>query len=146
MDKLLKPLLKGKTQKNLLTLLFILFIVLDIQVPDAVANLANNIVGKIIIVMVSISLLKIDPLLGVFGMIAGYTFIQRIDANHTQDELRFVPSETEKARNLRAMNVVKRTVEEDAVSKMEAMSRPNVFIKADYKPVLNMLHDAAKLN
>ena len=44
------------------------------------------------------------------------------------------------------MNVVKRTVEEEAVNKMEAMSRPNVFIKADYKPVLNMLHDAAKIN
>lgn len=146
MHKLLGPLLKGRTQKNLLMLLFILFIVLDIEVPDSVANLANNIVGKIIVVMVSISLLKIDPLLGVFGMIAAYTFIQRIDANHTEDELVFVPSETEKARNLRAMNVVKRTVEEEAVNKMEAMSRPNVFIKADYKPVLNMLHDAAKIN
>ena len=65
MHKLLGPLLKGRTQKNLLMLLFILFIVLDIEVPDSVANLANNIVGKIIVVMVSISLLKIDPLLGV---------------------------------------------------------------------------------
>ena len=46
MDKLLKPLLKGKTQKNLLTLLFILFIVLILEYFSFDNGLVNNLFLK----------------------------------------------------------------------------------------------------
>ena len=93
MDKLLAPLLKGKTQRNVLLVLLAIFIIIDVKIPKGVADLANTLIGKIVIIMVSISLVKVDPILGVFGLLAAYTFIQRIGGNHTAAEKRYVPSE-----------------------------------------------------
>lgn len=146
MDKLLAPLLKGKTQRNVLLVLLAIFIVVDVKIPKGVADLANTLIGKILIIMVSISLVKVDPILGVFGLIAAYTFIQRIGGNHTASEKRYVPSEDDKLRTMNAMNKREITLEEMAVHKMKSMNKPNVFINADYKPVLDMIHDAARIN
>ena len=146
MDKLLAPLLKGKTQRNVLLVLLAIFIVIDVKIPKGVADLANTLIGKIVIIMVSISLVKVDPVLGVFGLLAAYTFIQRIGGNHTAAEKRYVPSEDDKLRAMNSMNKRETTLEEMAVHKMKSKNKPNVFINADYKPVLDMIHDAARIN
>tara|TARA_Y100000389_G_scaffold139087_1_gene136819 strand:- start:866 stop:1306 length:441 start_codon:yes stop_codon:yes gene_type:complete len=146
MDKLLAPLLKGKTQRNVLLVLLAIFIVIDVKIPKGVADLANTLIGKILIIMVSISLVKVDPILGVFGLLAAYTFIQRIGGNHTAAEKRYVPSEDDKLRVMNSMNKRETTLEEMAVHKMKSMNKPNVFINADYKPILDMIHDAARIN
>ena len=146
MDKLLAPLLKGKTQRNVLLVLLAIFIVIDVKIPKGVADLANTLIGKIVIIMVSISLVKVDPVLGVFGLLAAYTFIQRIGGNHTAAEKRYVPSEDDKLRAMNSMNKRETTLEEMAVHKMKSMNKPNVFINADYKPILDMIHDAARIN
>lgn len=146
MDKLLAPLLKGKTQRNVLLVLLAIFIIIDVKIPKGVADLANTLIGKIVIIMVSISLVKVDPILGVFGLLAAYTFIQRIGGNHTAAEKRYVPSEDDKLRAMNSMNKRETTLEEMAVHKMKSMNKPNVFINADYKPILDMIHDAARIN
>lgn len=146
MDKLLAPLLKGKTQRNVLLVLLAIFIIIDVKIPKGVADLANTLIGKILIIMVSISLVKVDPILGVFGLLAAYTFIQRIGGNHTAAEKRYVPSEDDKLRVMNSMNKRETTLEEMAVHKMKSMNKPNVFINADYKPILDMIHDAARIN
>ena len=146
MDKLLAPLLKGKTQRNVLLVLLAIFIIIDVKIPKGVADLANTLIGKILIIMVSISLVKVDPILGVFGLLAAYTFIQRIGGNHTAAEKRYVPSEDDKLRAMNSMNKRETTLEEMAVHKMKSMNKPNVFINADYKPILDMIHDAARIN
>ena len=146
MHKILGPLLKGKTQRNVLLVLLAIFIIIDVKIPKGVADLANTLIGKIVIIMVSISLVKVDPILGVFGLLAAYTFIQRIGGNHTAAEKRYVPSEDDKLRAMNSMNKRETTLEEMAVHKMKSMNKPNVFINADYKPILDMIHDAARIN
>ena len=121
-------------------------IIIDVKIPKGVADLANTLIGKIVIIMVSISLVKVDPILGVFGLLAAYTFIQRIGGNHTAAEKRYVPSEDDKLRAMNSMNKRETTLEEMAVNKIKSMNKPNVFINADYKPILDMIHDAARIN
>jgi hypothetical protein len=146
MHKFLGPLLKGKTQRNVLLVLLAIFIIIDVKIPKGVADLANTLIGKILIIVVSISLVKVDPILGVFGLLAAYIFIQRIGGNHTAAEKRYVPSEDDKIRAMISMNKRETTLEEMAVHKMKSMNKPNVFINADYKPILDMIHDAARIN
>ena len=47
---------------------------------------------------------------------------------------------------MNSMNKRETTLEEMAVHKMKSMNKPNVFINADYKPILDMIHDAARIN
>tara|TARA_B000000557_G_scaffold257486_1_gene250835 strand:- start:1179 stop:1619 length:441 start_codon:yes stop_codon:yes gene_type:complete len=146
MHSVLGPLLKQANQRNLLLILLVLFIIIDVQIPNAMADLLDNVFGKIIIVILVLSLLKINYILGVFGIVAGYTLLQRI-AKKTGGVYRdYVPNEYIKAKKLEVMNPIEHTLEEEVVKKMETKLIPNVFSKPTYQPTLNHNHDAEHIN
>ena len=57
----LPKLLNKNLNTYVLAGLLSIFIVFDIQIPDIVANLVDNLIGKIVIIIVSLSLLNITP-------------------------------------------------------------------------------------
>ena len=146
MHTVLGPFLKQANQRNFLLVLLILFIIIDVEIPNAMAEMLDTVFGKIITIMLVLALLKINYILGVFGIIAGYTLLQRV-AKKTGGVYRdYVPNEYMKAKKLEVMNPIEHTLEEEVVKKMESKLKPNVFSKPNYQPTLNHIHDAKHIN
>lgn len=144
MENMFKSVMKNK-HHLVLTILLCVFIVFDIQVPDALANMVDNPIGKIAVAALALCLLSMNTLLGVIGLVAAYVLIQRsADTTGTQAEKDYLPSEAKKKAVLSAMNQFPMTVEEEVIAKMLPMNNQVDLSEAEFKPVLGDTHNADK--
>lgn len=128
-----------------LTILLSVFIVFDIHVPQALADMIDNPIGKISIAALSLCLLSMNTLLGVIGLVAAYVLIQRSsDTTGTRAEKDYLPSEAKKKSVLNAMNQFPLTVEEEVIAKMLPMNNQADYSEPEFKPVLGDTHNANK--
>ena len=128
-----------------LTILLSVFIVFDIHVPQALADMIDNPIGKISIAALSLCLLSMNTLLGVIGLVAAYVLIQRSsDTTGTRAERDYLPSEAKKKSVLNAMNQFPLTVEEEVIAKMLPMNNQADYSEPEFKPVLGDTHNANK--
>ncbi len=128
-----------------LTILLSVFIVFDIHVPQALADMIDNPIGKISVAALSLCLLSMNTLLGVIGLVAAYVLIQRsADTTGTQAERDYLPSEAKKKSVLNAMNQFPLTVEEEVIAKMLPMNNQVDYSEPEFKPVLGDTHNANK--
>ena len=65
----MKSLIKGNKLTLVLTVLLAVFIVVDVTIPEPVADVVDSINGKSLVILVSVSLLGVDMLLGTVGII-----------------------------------------------------------------------------
>ena len=139
-----KSVMKNK-HHLVLTILLCVFIVFDIQVPNALANMVDNPIGKIAVAALALCLLSMNTLLGVIGLVAAYVLIQRsAHTTGTQAEKDYLPSEAKKKAVLSAMNQFPMTVEEEVIAKMLPMNNQVDLSEAEFKPVLGDTHNADK--
>ena len=139
-----KSVMKSK-HHLVLTILLCVFIVFDIQVPDALANMVDNPIGKIAVAALALCLLSMNTLLGVIGLVAAYVLIKRsANTTGTQAEKDYLPSEAKKRAVLSAMNQFPMTVEEEVIAKMLPMANQVDLSEAEFKPVLGDTHNADK--
>ena len=125
-----------------LSLLMVIFIVMEVTPPSNICMLVDTIVGKAVVIMVALGLFSLDTLMGIVGIVAAYIFIMRCSK---KEEVRtFSPSEMKKSKHLSAMNQFPMTVEEEVIDKMLPRTNPDLQ-SPDYKPTLNNLHNATKL-
>ena len=118
----LKNMMSKKPQNFALIVLLVIFIVFNIEVPFFVAELMDNVLGKILIIVTSLSLLKIHPLVGILGLVAGYVLIERIsNSTGTGPMMLYNPSE-KKMGEMTALNQFPVTVEEEIIQKMIPMT------------------------
>ncbi len=128
-----------------LTILLSVFIVFDIHVPQALADMIDNPIGKISVAALSLCLLSMNTLLGVIGLVAAYVLIQRSsDTTGTRAEKDYLPSEAKKKSVLNAMNQFPLTVEEEVIAKMLPMNNQADYSEPEFKPVLGDTHNANK--
>ena len=128
-----------------LTILLCVFIVFDIQVPNALANMIDNPIGKIAVAALSLCLLSMNTLLGVIGLVAAYVLIQRSsESTGTQAEKDYLPSEAKKNAVLTSMNQFPMTVEEEVIARMLPMNNQVDLSEPEFKPVLGDTHNADK--
>ena len=128
-----------------LTILLCVFIVFDIQVPDALANMVDNPIGKIAVAALALCLLSMNTLLGVIGLVAAYVLIQRsANTTGTQAEKDYLPSEAKKNTVMSSMNQFPMTVEEEVIAKMLPMNNQVDLSQPEFKPVLGDTHNADK--
>ena len=128
-----------------LTILLCVFIVFDIQVPNALADMIDNPIGKVAVAALALCLLSMNTLLGVIGLVAAYVLIQRsADTTGTQAEKDYLPSEAKKSNVLSAMNQFPMTVEEEVIAKMLPMANQVDLSESEFKPVLGDTHNADK--
>ena len=144
MKDLLK-IMKKDTHHYVLAALLIVFIVSDMRVPEPIAELVDTALGKIIVIMIALSLFAAHPVVGAVGLVAAYQVIVRSQGHFAMAE--YMPSEKKKSRVLSAINQFPTTVEEEVIAKQI----PYVFKKTSagnspYKGVQEKLHGAAKLN
>ena len=129
MKNVLKPLIKNFNKKfdgnskNLLSVLLAIFIVFDIKVPLFLAKLIDTLVGKIVVIIMSIILLSSKHVLGFLGIVAAYVLINRSENRVGSKALRrFVPQESNRLHKMNNMNTNTVTLEEEIVQKEEVIN------------------------
>mgnify|MGYP001226501954 CR=1 FL=1 len=141
-------LLKKDQHYLVLMVLLAVFIVLDIQVPAAIAELVDTIVGKIIIIVIALSMCTSkQPILCALSLLAAYELIRRSsNSNIGPAVMKFIPTEAKKSGHLSAMNQFPVTVEEQVIAEMIPQEAAPILTAPSFKPTQSKLHDAAKLN
>jgi len=105
----------ARKHEMLLTVLFILYIVLNVPTPDVIAPYIDTPLGNIVIVVFALSLfMHSHALVGVLGLFAAYMLIRRSSGNAAVEA--YVPSEKRKSEELSAYNQFPVTLEEQIVA------------------------------
>lgn len=139
-------LIKKISQKDVLSALLVVFIIYEFQLPKMLAGLVDNLVGRVAIIALALSLFMHDHVVGALAIVAAYVLIHRAEKSTGRFGLRkFLPTQAKKDRNLSAFNQFPVTVEEEVVSKMIPYAPEGPAPKASYKPVQDKLHDAEQL-
>jgi hypothetical protein len=140
---------KEKTGEHLLTLLFIIYLIMGYKTPDSVAHLVDTLVGKIVILVIVVSLfLYTNPLLAVLSLFVAFDLIRRSSKTTGLEMLqKYQPSEKKKMAQFSAYNQFPYTLEQEVVKKMAPIVQSGSSLtKPSYKPYLENLHDASPLN
>ena len=107
-----------KTCRNhemLLTVLLILYIVLNVPTPDVLSSYVDTPLGNIVVVLIALSFFTHShPVVGVLGLFAAYVLIRRSSSSSAIEA--YVPSEKRKSEELSAFNQFPVTLEEQMVA------------------------------
>ena len=151
MDAFKDLLKKEKMGQVLLSIIFIIYLIMGYKTPEVVANLIDNTLGKLVVVIVALLLFSCcNPILGILGLIVAYELIRRssLVRRGSADNymVRSSPSEIQRAVEMEQMNPVRSvTLEEDVISKM---APAQVFhentIDTGFKPVAERVVGASK--
>ena len=139
-------LLKKDLHTYVLAALLALFIVFDMQVPDVVAHLVDNLLGKVVVIISALYLLNFNPIIGSLGVIAAYLLIKRSENNNNILVEKFVPSEYKKGKEMQRYNSVPVTLEETVIKNQIPFSKNRKkIIKSSVKPLDTETRDAASV-
>ena len=140
----------------ILAVLLAVFIVTDVRVPNTIDELVNTLLGKVLVIGGALALLFAHPLVGALGIIAAYRLIaQSRSVPHVGERTKYSPRQypprppslprvPQKTSHLSASNQFPMTVEEEVIRKMLPIAAGNLP-RPTFKPVLDRLHDAAKI-
>lgn len=145
MQKLLNKIKVEKREHLILVVLLIIYILLDIKLPQPVVGVVDNIYGKIVLYVLALYVfLYVNKVAGVLALIAAYTMIRRASKQSGTFAIRnYLPSEESKVLDFAKYNDFPYTLEEEEVARMAPLVRNETSTGSDYKPVLDALHDAA---
>lgn len=138
-----------KTAEIILALLFVLYILLNLQPSLLVATMIDNVLGKILIFLIVIYLfINKCYLLGILSIWVFYDLIKKSGVITGSDLARYIPSEKKKFSNLTSYNQFPYTLEQEVVSKMTNFkSKENSFTNYSWKPNLEKsFRDAQFIN
>ena len=138
--------------EKILIVLLIIFILLDIKLPDMIAFSVDNMFGKIALVVIIIFLfLNKHYILAVLLIWAAYKLV-RISSNMTGiDSLRkWLPTEKKKFTELTALNQFPYTLEQEMVKlrtngKFYSGNGSGLFSRSTFKPMLENTRDASNI-
>jgi len=131
-----------------LVILFIVYLILGLKTPEPIANMVDTLVGKIVIIIIVISLFMYsNPILAVLALLVAFDLMRRSSMATGLDALqKFAPSEEKKMTQFTAYNQFPYTLEQEVVAKMSPiMKSGSSLTQASYKPLLDNLYDAAPL-
>jgi hypothetical protein len=149
MDSFTKLFNKEHRSELILLVLMIVYLLLGLKTPDAVANVVDSLVGRLSIVLVVIFLfLNANPVLAVVAALVAFDIMRRSAETTGSIALQaYAPSEEKKSSHFTAFNQFPYTLEQEVVAKMAPMVRSGMPLdSASYKPVLDNLHQASSLH
>ena len=144
-----------KSHELLLSILFIIYIALDIETPISLLSLVNNGIFQAIMFLLVISLFfYVNPIISILAILAVFTLIQR-----SKNAVKyFMPSELEKSKNLITLNqkeineeILEHNIQEPDVSLEEnmvkVMAPPVVDSNEEFSfaAVTDKIHNAENL-
>ena len=134
-----------------LMVIFILFIIFPIEIPESFANIIDSPLGMVLIFGITLSLfLMFNPILGVLYILVAYELLRRsstITARPTMIE--YTPTQENKNRELKKMNPTPSlTLEEEIVDSRAPIGKSDqgVYIDTTFKPVANKTDGASLYN
>jgi hypothetical protein len=131
-----------------LGILFIIYLIMGMQMPEPIANVVDTLVGKVVIFIIVIYLfINANPLLAVLSLFVAYDLIRRSSQTTGLDALeKYAPSEKKKTSQFTAYNQFPYTLEQEVVSKMAPIKNSgNTMSNASYKPTLENTYDASSV-
>lgn len=145
MKQFINTLKIDKNEHLVFIILLIIYIILDIKLPNLIADAVDTIYGKIVLLILSINIYaNINKIAGILSFIATYFMIIRSSKQTGSHAINHhLPSEKSKVEDFSKYNDFPITLEEEEVSRMAPLVRNDTSTGADYKPVLESLHDAA---
>jgi hypothetical protein len=149
MDSFTELLKKEHMGEFILIILMIIYLVLGFRTPDIIANLIDNIIGKVVVILVVIYLfMHANPILAVVAALVAFDLMRRSSETTGLGALQaYAPSEQKKMSQFTAFNQFPYTLEQEVVAKMAPIVRSGSSLSsASYKPLLDNLHDASPLN
>ena len=148
MEVFKKLLKKDNMGELILVVLFIIYLVLGLRTPELIANIVDNVIGKVVVILVVIYLfMNCNPILAVLSLFVAFDLIRRSSLATGIDALKkYAPSEEKKMTQFTAYNQFPYTLEQEVVAKMAPISKSGLTLtQASYKPLLDNLYDAASL-
>jgi hypothetical protein len=148
MDSFTELLKKEHMGEFILVILMIVYLVLGLRTPDIIANMIDNLIGKVVIILVVIYLfMHANPILAVVAALVAFDLMRRSSETTGIGALQaFAPSEEKKMSQFNAFNQFPYTLEQEVVAKMAPLVRSgSPLSSSSYKPVLDNLHDASPL-
>ena len=108
----------ARKHEMLLTVLIVLYIVLNVPTPHVIAPYVDTPLGNIVIVLFALSFfMHSHPVVGVLSLFAAYVLIRRSSATTGSAAIEaYVPSEKRKSEELSAYNQFSVTLEEQMVA------------------------------
>jgi hypothetical protein len=137
-----------KKGELILVVLMVLYLVLGFKTPDTVAMLVDNLIGKVVIIVLVIYLfMNSNPILGVLSALVAFELMRRSNEVTGLGALQsYAPTEEKKMSQFTAFNQFPYTLEQEVVAKMAPLVRSGFTIApSSYKPLLDDLHNASKV-
>ena len=131
-----------------LIILMIIYLIMGLRTPDLIANLVDNLIGKVVIILTVVYLfMHANPILAVLAALVAYDLMRRSTETTGLGALQaYAPTEKKKMSQFSAFNQFPYTLEQEVVAKMAPIVRSgSSLMPASYKPTLENLHDATPL-
>ena len=123
----------ARKHEMLLTVLIILYSVLNVPTPDVIAPYVDTPLGNIVVVLIAISLFTHShAVVGVLGLFAAYMLIRRSSSSAAVEA--YVPSEKRKSEELSAYNQFPVTLEEQMVALRAPLADTQVGSATSFHP------------
>lgn len=137
----------------ILIILMIIYLILGLKTPEIIANMIDNVMGRVLIVLIVIYLfIHSNPILAVLAALVAFDLMRRSNHSTSFGSLGlgalagYAPSEKKKMSQFSAFNQFPYTLEQEVVAKMAPIVRSGSSLSpASYKPLLDNLHDASPL-
>ena len=149
MDSFTELFKKEHRGEFILIILIIIYLILGFKTPEIIAVMIDNIIGKVIIILIVIYLfIHANPILAVLAALVAFDLMRRSNDVTGLGALdAYAPSEKKKMSQFTAFNQFPYTLEQEVVAKMAPIVRSGSSINPpSYKPLLDNLYDAAPLN
>jgi hypothetical protein len=149
MDSFSELLKKEHMGEFVLVILMIIYLVMGLRTPEMIANLIDNVIGKVVVILIIVYLfMNANPILAVVAALVAFDLMRRSTETTGLGALAaYAPSEKKRMSQFNAFNQFPYTLEQEVVSKMAPIVRSGSSLtSASYKPVLDDLHDAMALN
>lgn len=149
MDSFAELLKKEHMGEFILVILMIIYLVMGFRTPEIIANMVDNIIGKVVIILIVIYLfMHANPILAVIAALVAFDLMRRSTDTTGLGALQaYAPSEEKKMSQFTAFNQFPYTLEQEVVAKMAPIVRSGASLtSASYKPLLDNLHDASPLH
>jgi hypothetical protein len=132
----------------LLSVLFVVYLVMDFKMPESVASTIDTPIGKIAVGLVALLLFGYsNPVLGVLALLVAYQMIRRASVKTGMAGLEeYYPTEEKKWSPFTPTHQFPYTLEQEMVKKMTTQKFNTEYVKAAYRPTLDDTHDATYLS
>lgn len=133
-----------------LLVLFIIYLIFDIQPPDMFAAIIDTPIGMVFVLLLTLmNFMKSNVILGVIGLFVAYEVVRRsARVNNRVPMTMYTPSQMNKDIELVQMNPPQdKTLEEEMVDKMAPVGNSSLitYTLSEYKPVATEIHNASSV-